>query len=132
MFSEYDWESHLLLESGVDWKTVDDRNRYLIYLFQEQKDFMKEWKQWKYREKIMLQGFYIGHHFGVPTYFKLFDRAMVFVTADPNRIIWSFAIKFILTINSIQHNWLHLKTGAIEWNGKAILLMGRGEQVKRF
>jgi hypothetical protein len=91
---------------------------------------MKDWVQRTYREKIMLKGFYIGHHFGTPAYYKLFDDAMVFVTTDPNRILWSFAVKYLLTVNSIRYGWLHLKAGAIEWNGKAILLLGRGSSGK--
>lgn len=142
--SEYDWETHLLLESSVECEMMDlqlmtleggsfncnqsdtESNKFRIFLFKEHKDFMKEWELISYREQIMLKGFYIGHHFGTPVYYKLFDDAMVFVTTDPNRILWSFAVKYLLTVKSIQHGWLHLKAGAIEWNNKAILLLGRG------
>lgn len=116
----------LICEVSANDKQSGEIDRFRIYLFKEQKDFMKDWEQSTYREQIMLKGFYVGHHFGAPAYYKLFDDAMVFVTTDPNRIVWSFAVKYLLTVKSIQHGWLHLKAGAIEWNGRAILLLGRG------
>lgn len=80
-----------------------------------------------YREKIMRQGSYRGHHFGQPANLRCIDdRNIALSHPDPGKIIWSFVIKYVLTVRAIQANMLHLKGGAIAYKGKAFLFLGRG------
>ncbi len=80
-----------------------------------------------YRENIMRQGSYRGHHFGPPASLKCIDgRNIALFHPDPGTIIWSFVIKYVLTVCAIQDNMLHIKGGAVAYNGKAFLFLGRG------
>lgn len=80
-----------------------------------------------YREKIMNKGVYIGHHFGKQAKLFIKDKNNIyFCSEDYNRILWSYIIKYVLTIFAIENNMLHLKAGLVEIGGKGILIVGRG------
>ena len=75
----------------------------------------------------MLEGAYIGHHIGRPMHFKYIDnRNIAFAHEDPDKIIWCYIIKFVLTIYAIEKNILHIKGGAVAYKGKSFLFLGRG------
>lgn len=80
-----------------------------------------------YRENIMRHGSYRGHHFGRSASLKCIDdRNIALFHPDPGKIIWSFVIKYVLTVCAFQTNMLHLKGGAVAYGGKAFLFLGRG------
>ena len=80
-----------------------------------------------YREKKMKEGFYIGHHFGTPTFIKIVNFEEIYLfCSDPGRIIWSYIFKIILTLFAEKQNMLHIKASSIEYKGKAFLVLGRG------
>jgi hypothetical protein len=80
-----------------------------------------------YREKIMRQGLYIGHHFGLPAKLKCIDDSNIALFHhDPGKIIWCFVLKYVLTLYAIKRNMLHIKGGAVAYKGKSFLILGRG------
>jgi hypothetical protein len=80
-----------------------------------------------YRENIMRHGSYRGHIFGPPARLKCIDdRNIALSHPDPGKIIWSYVIKYVLTVFAIQANMLHVKGGAVAYKGKAFLFLGRG------
>ena len=80
-----------------------------------------------YREDVMRRGFYRGHHFGAPARLKCIDDANLALSHDdPGMIIWSFVIKYVLTVRALRANVLHLKGAAVAYEGQAFLMLGRG------
>ncbi|MBV1849980.1 hypothetical protein [Catellatospora tritici] len=80
-----------------------------------------------YREKVMRQGSYRGHNFGLPASLKIMDdRNIALFHPDPGKIIWSYVIKYVLTVCAMRANMLHIKGGAVAYKGKAFLFLGRG------
>lgn len=80
-----------------------------------------------YRESVMLRGSYRGHHFGPPARLQCIDERNIALShPDPGMIIWSFVIKYVLTVSALQANVLHLKAAAVAYAGKAFLILGRG------
>lgn len=84
-----------------------------------------------YREKIMQKGFYIGHHFGERVKIRIVSKNEIYICAkDYDRILWSYIVKYILTIYSIELGYLHVKAGAVQCCGKNLLIVGRGASGK--
>lgn len=80
-----------------------------------------------YRENIMRQGLYRGHHFGLPASLKYIDDSNIALFHhDPGKIMWCFVIKYVLTVYAIKMNILHIKGGAVAYKGKSFLILGRG------
>lgn len=80
-----------------------------------------------YRERAMEKGFYIGHHFGHPVKLKQMGEGVVYLHSDDvETIIWSYLIKYWLTIAAHRMKCLHFKAGCFEHSGRAYLLLGRG------
>jgi hypothetical protein len=80
-----------------------------------------------YREKVMYQGLYRGHHFGRPARLKYLDEYNVAIYhQDPGKIIWCYVIKFFLTLHAMKNELLHIKGGAVAYKGKSFLFLGRG------
>lgn len=89
----------------------------------------------RYREKMFGQGLYLGHHLGPPAklyvgedelYIQFEDRS----AASCNRIIWSFVVKYVLSMTSLRSNALHLKGVLLLREKRALLLLGRGNAGK--
>lgn len=80
-----------------------------------------------YREKIMREGSYRGHTFGPPARLKWIDQGNVALAhPNPGKIIWSYVIKYVLTVFAMRANLLHLKGAAVAHEGRAFLFLGRG------
>ncbi len=84
-----------------------------------------------YRERMFAKGVYLGHHHG-PGAKLTTDGAGLCIDLldeDParyNRVLWSYALKLILTLTSARHDALHLKGLAVSRNRRTILIAGRG------
>lgn len=80
-----------------------------------------------YRERKMLEGCYIGHHFGESAKFKILDeRNIALYHKDPGKIIWCYIYKYLITIYAHRQNKLNIKAGAILYKEKAFVILGRG------
>lgn len=80
-----------------------------------------------YREKVMRQGSYRGHHAGPPARLKCMDDGSIALShPDPGKIIWCWVIKYVLTVCAVQAGMLHIKGAAVAYKGKAFLILGRG------
>ncbi|MBO5484008.1 MAG: hypothetical protein J5979_02205 [Lachnospiraceae bacterium] len=80
-----------------------------------------------YREKMMSQkGFYIGHHFGDKAYLRIENNEIHLCSNNYNRIIWSYVVKYVLTIKCLEYGWLHLKAAAVDYNNEIYIIFGRG------
>lgn len=81
----------------------------------------------KYREKIMQTGYYVGHHFGKPVFMNfLSDSKILLRCENPEKIIWCYVIKIVLTSVAHKRRMLHIKGSSFEYKGKAFLVLGRG------
>lgn len=118
-------EKMLKLRSDyVEDKKIDVVNIYI----KDYKDIDDiDYEPGTYREKIMEKGVYIGHHFGKKAKLHIKDKYNIYFCAeDYNRILWSYIVKYILTIFSLENDMLHLKAGLVEIAGRGILIVGRG------
>jgi hypothetical protein len=79
-----------------------------------------------YRQAAMARGFYIGHHFGKPVHLRMHSQRIILRGENAEAVIWPYLVKYLLTMESIAQGYLHLKTAAIGWNGRAFLILGRG------
>jgi hypothetical protein len=79
-----------------------------------------------YRAGRMAAGYYLTDHFGAPAYLLTRGRHYWIFAEDFEPILWPYAVKYLLTLYSMEHNLLHLKTAAVALDGQASLLIGRG------
>ena len=79
-----------------------------------------------YRAKRFSSGYYLTDHFGSPSYIVSFGSRFWIFSEDFERILWPYAIKWVLTRYSIEHHALHLKCAAVAINGEGTLLVARG------
>lgn len=79
-----------------------------------------------YRGKRMSAGYYLTDHFGAPAY--LFNRGRHYwiFAEDFEPVLWPYAIKYLLTLYSMEHQLLHLKAAGVAMDGQGVLLVGRG------
>ncbi|AIQ15083.1 hypothetical protein [Paenibacillus durus] len=118
-----------VLGSASYTKTFADR-QYHLYLHHELPPETKF-----YRQEMLERGIYLGHHHGVSGRIQL-ARDALSITLDCGsqqayeKIIWSYALKQIITCMSLDHGALHLKASMLLKNEKAILLLGRGKSGK--
>ena len=79
-----------------------------------------------YRGKRMSAGYYLTDHFGAPAY--LFNRGRHYwiFAEDFEPILWPYAVKYLLTLYSMEHQVLHLKAAGVAIDGQGALLVGRG------
>ncbi len=88
-----------------------------------------------YRERMFDRGLYLGHHFGKTAELFVGDSEM-WINVHPadeatyNTIVWTYAIKLILSLSSLQNDALHLKSTALLNGNNVVLLMGRGNAGK--
>ena len=79
-----------------------------------------------YRAKRMSAGYYLTDHFGAPAYLLTRGRHYWIFAEDFESILWPYAVKYLLTLYSIEHNLLHLKAAGVAVDGQGALLIGRG------
>ena len=79
-----------------------------------------------YRAKRMSAGYYLTDHFGAPAYLITRGTHYWIFAEDFERILWPYAIKYLLTLYSMEHRLLHLKAAAVAVEGQGSLLVGRG------
>lgn len=80
-----------------------------------------------YREKIMAKGLYLGHHFGEAAKYRMLDdHNFAICHSDPCEIIRCYISKYVLNIFALKQHILYLKGGAVEYKGRAFLILGRG------
>lgn len=119
------WETKKVLVYDKCPENVDSKPNVNIYICKKNDEIFDN--ALSYREKIMVQGLYLGHHFGTPAKLKLIDDYNIaFYHPDPGKIIWCYLIKYILSIFAYKNNMFHLKGAAIEYKGKGFIFLGRG------
>jgi hypothetical protein len=74
----------------------------------------------------MAAGYYLTDHFGAPAYLVTRGRHYWIFAEDFEPILWPYAIKYLLTLYSMEHGFLHLKAAGIAIDGQGALLVGRG------
>ena len=79
-----------------------------------------------YRGGRMSVGYYLTDHFGAPAYLMTRGCHTWIFAEDFEPIVWPYAVKYLLTLYSIERGLLHLKAAGIEVNGQGALLVGRG------
>jgi hypothetical protein len=79
-----------------------------------------------YRAKRMSAGYYLTDHFGAPAYLITRGTHYWIFAEDFERILWPYAVKYLLTVYSMKHKLLHLKAAAVAVDGQGALLLGRG------
>ncbi len=80
-----------------------------------------------YREKRMLEGSYLGHHFGESAKYKILDEYNIALYhKNPGKIIWCYVYKYVITIYARKQNLLNIKGGAVLYKEKAFVILGRG------
>lgn len=79
-----------------------------------------------YRAKRMSVGYYLTDHFGAPAYLVTRGRHCWIFAEDFEPILWPYAVKYLLTLYSMEHHLLHLKAAAVAIDGQGVLLVGRG------
>ena len=79
-----------------------------------------------YRAKRMAAGYYLTDHFGAPAYLVIRGRHYWIFAEDFEPILWPYAVKYLLTLYSIEHKLLHLKAAGVVIDGQGALLIGRG------
>lgn len=79
-----------------------------------------------YRGGRFASGYYLTDHFGLPAHLVTRGRELWIYAQEFKQILWPFVVKYLLTVHSIEVGSLHLKAAAVELNGAATLLVGRG------
>jgi hypothetical protein len=79
-----------------------------------------------YRARRMSAGYYLTDHFGAPAYLVTCGKHYWIFAEDFEPILWPYAVKYLLTLYSLEHNLLHLKAAGIAVDGRGALLVGRG------
>lgn len=79
-----------------------------------------------YRGKRMSVGYYLTDHFGAPAYLVTRGKHIQIFAEDFEPILWPYAVKYLLTLYSMEHNLLHLKAAVVAVDGRGTLLVGRG------
>lgn len=80
------------------------------------------------RQKDFLKGYYITNHFGNPVNILYLKQKIILYGKSFEKIIWSYVVKYILLVNDTKR--LLVKTAAFEYQGKATLIVGRGNAGK--
>lgn len=126
IISEYECTTRML-EFSCEKPNFCSKDIVKVYMYDTNKYEIFPYEAITYREKIMQSGVYIGHHMGLPIKMKIVDKNEIHLCAgDYNRILWSYIVKFVLTVYCIEKGYLHLKGGAVEFHGKVFLIVGRG------
>lgn len=116
------WDTKMVCSCHIPGSTTPIINIYICH----ENDSVFDCPQ-SYREKIMRQGLFRGHHFGQPAGLKHMDDYNIAIShPDPGKIIWCYLIKYLLTLHSVRRDMLHIKGGAVALNGKSFLILGRG------
>lgn len=79
-----------------------------------------------YRGKRMSVGYYLTDHFGPPAYLMSSGTHYWIFAESFEPILWPYAVKYLLTRYSLEHNLLHLKAVAVAIDGQGVILVGRG------
>ena len=79
-----------------------------------------------YRAKRMSVGYYLTDHYGAPAYLITRGTRYWIFAEDFEPILWTYAVKHLLTVYSIERGLLHLKAAAVAVDGQGALLVGRG------
>ena len=79
-----------------------------------------------YRGKRMSVGYYLTDHFGAPAYLMTRGSHYWIFAEDFEPILWPYAVKYLLTLYSMEHELVHLKAAGIAVGGHGALLVGRG------
>ena len=87
---------------------------------------LSEIRDKNYRAQRMSAGYYLTDHFGGPAYLVTRGRHYWIFAEDFESILWPYAVKYLLTAYSMDHDLLHLKAAAVALNGHGALLVGRG------
>ncbi|MFB5761892.1 hypothetical protein [Paenibacillus medicaginis] len=88
-----------------------------------------------YRQEMLRRGIYLGHHHGMSVKMKsekdTLSISLHYESPDGyNKIIWTYAMKYVFTIMALRYDALHLKATTLIKEGRAILLLGRGKSGK--
>lgn len=125
IYSKSKWESRKLLLLD---KNPDESNELPVvnvYVCDKDDSVFEEVNS--YREKIMLKGLYLGHHFGESARLRVIDDYNIAIShSEPDEVIRWYVTKYVLNIFSLKENIMYLKGGAVEYKGKAFLILGRG------
>lgn len=128
--ANYDWNmSNMVAVQNTKPLNITNPNCPIvdIYLLDDEDNFFLNIPTETYRENVMKNGFYIGHHFGSPS--RIYEKDLncfILQSDNSDRIIWSYITKYLLTIYCDQLNLLHLKAAAIEHDKRLFLVCGRG------
>ena len=79
-----------------------------------------------YRAKRMAAGYYLTDHFGALAYLMTRGSHYWIFAEDFEPILWPYAVKYLLTLYSMEHDLLHLKAAGVAVDGQGTLLVGRG------
>jgi hypothetical protein len=74
----------------------------------------------------MSAGYYLTDHFGAPAYLMTRRRHYWIFAEDFEPILWPYAVKYLLTLYSMEHNLVHLKAAGVAVDAQGALLVGRG------
>lgn len=85
-------------------------------------------KEKNYRQKMFEKGLYLGHHLGLPADLQLGDSEKSIYVKNGNKcnyekILWSYSLKYILTVMALKNDALHLKGSTIIKDNLAYLLI---------
>ncbi len=78
------------------------------------------------RARGFLNGYYVTDHSGPPVRLVSSSRRMVLFGPRLERIVWSYAVKWLLTQHSVTQGALFLKAAAVAVDGEGVLIIGRG------
>lgn len=115
----------ILRSESYSHRFANDRYDLNLNVGQEELDVRS------YRSQMAQRGVYLGHHMGEPVQIAANDKE-VSLRYRPDafevyqKLVWSYALKLILTASALNAQALHLKASTLFWRGKAILLIGRG------
>lgn len=78
------------------------------------------------RARGFLKGYYVTDHAGPPMQMVSSGRRIVLFGPRPERIVWSYVVKWLLSRHAIASGAIFLKGAAFTLDGRGVLLVGRG------
>lgn len=78
------------------------------------------------RGRNLRRGYYATDNFGPPADLVSDGRRFVIIADDPEPVVWSYLVKYLLLRWSSTHESIFLKAAAVERDGHGVLLVARG------
>lgn len=78
------------------------------------------------RARGFLKGYYVTDHAGPPVRLVTSGRRMFLFGPRLERIVWSYAVKWLLAQHAATQGGLFLKAAAVAVEGEGVLIVGRG------